>query len=93
MVHSIIKGHTGGEGMMAEHNQQFDSFEQWVNKASSWLTRHPSYDGNKFRAICHDQKGRCCQNGKDFMLARDENMFPITWRWPDQDLQAEKTND
>ena len=69
---------------MAEHNQQFDSFVQWVNKASSWLTRHPSYDGKKFRALCFDAKGRRCQIGADFMRARDEDAFPIRWAWPDQ---------
>jgi hypothetical protein len=69
---------------MAEHNQQFDSFEQWVNKASSWLTRHPLYDGKTFRATCVDAKGRWCFGGKEFMRARDEGAFPITWRWPDQ---------
>lgn len=69
---------------MAEHNQQFDSFEEWVNKASSWLTRHQLYDGKNFRAICFDAKGRLCQIGKDFTLARDEGAFPVKWMWPDQ---------
>ena len=69
---------------MAEHNQRFDSFAQWVNKASSWLTRHPEYtpDSLFFRALCLDSLGRPCSCGRDFMRARDEGTFPIYWRWP-----------
>lgn len=73
---------------MAEHNQCFETFQTWVNKASSWLTRHPRYDGKKFRAICVDAKGRRCQIGADFMRARDEDAFPVRWLWPDQDGAA-----
>ena len=62
---------------MAEHNQQFDSFEQWCSKASSWLTRRGSDD----RAICFDAKGRRCRIGGDFMRARDEGAFPVSWVW------------
>ena len=69
---------------MAEHNQQFDSFQEWVNKAPSWLTRHPDYKDPTFRAYCFDAKGRQCLIGRDFMRARDENAFPIRWIWPDQ---------
>lgn len=69
---------------MAEHNQQFDDFTQWVNKASSWLTRHPDYNEKCFKAICFDAKGRHCKMGGDFMRARDENTFPVRWLWPDQ---------
>lgn len=65
---------------MAEHNQQFDSFQQWVNMASSWLTRR----GERERAICFDAKGRWCPMGREFMRARDEGAFPIRWLWPDQ---------
>jgi len=72
---------------MAEHDQQFDSFQQWVNKASSWLTRHADYSDNPmspFRAICFDAQGRLCRTGRDFMRARDSDAFPIRWVWPDQ---------
>ena len=72
---------------MAERNQQFDTFEQWVGKASSWLTRHPDYSDerhNTFRAICFDAHGRRCAIGRDFARARDEDTFPIKWLWPDQ---------
>lgn len=69
---------------MAEADQQFDNFQQWVNKASSWLTRHRDYHPENFRATCADSKGRLCRNGGDFMRARDEGAFPISWLWPDQ---------
>ena len=69
---------------MAEHDQRFDTFEQWVNKASSWLTRYPGYDDKRFRATCLDSAGRPCLIGRDFMRARDEGTFPVHWRWPDQ---------
>jgi len=69
---------------MAENDQKFDSFTQWVNKASSWLTRHDDYHPERFRAICYDSKGRRCAIGGDFMRARDEGTFPVSWLWPDQ---------
>ena len=83
---------------MSGHNQQFDSFDQWVSKASSWLTRHPSYNntehatatgdkgwrGDHFAAICFDAKGRRCKRGYDFTRAHDEGAFPVRWIWPDQ---------
>lgn len=70
---------------MAEHNQRFETFDEWVNKASSWLTRHPEYSPahqRDFRAICFDSKGRICRMGSDFMKAE----FPVHWVWPDQNL-------
>ena len=75
---------------MAEHNQQFDTFDQWVNKASSWLTRHPLYNDGKevhwrrFTAICFDTSGTIVRNGGDMQRAHDEGKFPIRWVWPDQ---------
>ncbi|AII27757.1 hypothetical protein AWJ26_gp05 (endogenous virus) [Sinorhizobium phage phiLM21] len=50
--------------------QQFTSHQQWVNKASSWLTCHPEYRntehgeakkgwrGAHFTAMCFDSLGR-----------------------------------
>lgn len=76
---------------MAEHNQQFDTFEQWVSKAEWWLTRR----GSLVRATCIDQKGRICQIGKHFMLARDEGAFPVVWVWPEDEkftLRREPNN-
>lgn len=66
---------------MAEHNQQFDTFVEWVNKASSWLTRRGPYAS----AVCIDAKGRICQMGAHFMRARDEDTFPVRWVWPDDE--------
>ncbi len=70
-----------------EGNQRFDTFEQWVNKASSWLTRHANYSDkphDQFRAFCFDSLGRRCAIGADFHRARDEDAFPVHWVWPDQ---------
>lgn len=46
---------------------QFHSFQNWVNKAGAWMR------GN----ICVDTKGRVLKIGGDFMLARDEDAFPV----------------
>ena len=68
---------------MAEHNQQFETFEIWCNKASSWLTRHRD-QGEFFQAICFDTQGRHCSRRDDFERAAKEGAFPIRWLWPDQ---------
>lgn len=65
---------------MAEHDQQFETFQTWVNKASSWLRRR----GEFVRAVCFDAKGRHCGIGRDFMRARDDDAFPVRFLWPDQ---------
>ncbi len=51
---------------------RFISFTQWVNKASSWLG---SYRESNY--ICIDARGRICRRGEHFMLARDEDAFPV----------------
>ena len=73
---------------MSEHDQTFEHFHTWVNKASSWLTRRGPYE----HAICLDAKNRVCRNGGDFMRARDEGAFPIRWLWPD-DVAAQAAKD
>jgi hypothetical protein len=76
-------------------NQRFDNFQQWVNKASSWLTQHPEYNntehgetkgwrGHHFTAMCFDSVGRRCLSGADFRRAEKDGAFPIWWIWPDQ---------
>lgn len=79
-------------------SQRFDTFQQWVNKASSWLTRHDEYNntqhptrygdkgyrGDHFTAMAFDSLGRRCRCGADMQRARDENAFPVWWIWPDQ---------
>lgn len=67
---------------MSEAAQSFSSFNEWVNKASSWLTRHENYDAKNFRAICFDSTGVFCRNGHDFERA----IYPVYWIWPDQNL-------
>lgn len=76
---------------MAEHDQSFRNFQEWVCKASSWLTRHPKFNdsrrsgyGPHFTAICFDTKGRQCTCGRDMQRAHDEGAFPVRWIWPDQ---------
>lgn len=48
--------------------RQFDNFQQWVNKASSWVNG----------GICLDRRGRELKNGADMARARDEDAFPVT---------------
>lgn len=63
---------------------QFHSYQNWVNKASSWLTNDDEATGScgeKVSAICVDALGRRCNIGKDFMRARDENAFPVRYFW------------
>lgn len=46
----------------------FDSFQQWVNKASSWVAG----------GICLDRLGRELKNGGDMATAHDRGDFPVT---------------
>ena len=59
---------------------EFKSFEQWVNKAQSWLGG-VSGGGHRYKnaekCVCYDAKGRRCSIGKHFMRARDEGTFPV----------------
>ncbi|MES2262169.1 MAG: phage Gp37/Gp68 family protein [Pseudomonadota bacterium] len=48
--------------------RQFTNFEQWVNKASSWVQG----------GICLDRHGRELKNGGDMARARDGEDFPVT---------------
>lgn len=48
--------------------RQFETFTQWVNKASTWIL-----PGD----VCFDLRGRRCQRGSDFMRARAEDAFPV----------------
>lgn len=53
---------------------QFDSFSAWVNTAQRVWRDH------KVRAtdtLCLDAQGRVCLIGLHFMVARDEQAFPI----------------
>lgn len=46
----------------------FSCFQEWVNKARSWVNG----------GICLDRNGRELKNGGDFMRARDAGDFPVT---------------
>ena len=48
--------------------RQFDTFQRWVNKASTWVNG----------GICLDRHGQELRNGGDFMRARDNGSFPVT---------------
>lgn len=80
-------------------DQTFDHFQQWVSRASTWLTSHHDYNntehgkasgyrGRHFTALCFDSFGRRCRNGGDFQRAHDEGAFPVWWIWPDQIVEA-----
>lgn len=57
----------------AEHIYTFNSFSEWVNKASSRLGGF----GKSQKIICVDTEGNYCHQGEDFMIARDNNLFPV----------------
>lgn len=67
---------------------EFKNFNQWVEKASSWLS---SYDMKNI--ICKDQKGRVCKKGSDFMKAKDENAFPVEVYLVDKQKEIEELED
>ncbi|MUO69173.1 DUF5131 family protein [Agrobacterium vitis] len=48
--------------------RQFTTFDQWVNKASTWING----------GTCLDRTGRQLKIGGDFMRARDKGTFPLT---------------
>lgn len=48
--------------------RQFDSHQQWVNKARTWVQG----------GICLDRHGRELRNGGDMARARDQDSFPVT---------------
>lgn len=53
----------------------FDTFAQWVNKASSWIG---GYDKRRFVLIAIDKEGYVCQIGEDWMAADENKRFPVT---------------
>lgn len=48
--------------------RQFTNYQQWVNKASTWI----------HGGTCLDRHGRELRTGTDFMRARDSRDFPVT---------------
>lgn len=62
--HTTAVRTTTGEAVF----RTFDTFDQWVNKASTWIAG----------GMCLDRDGRQLAIGADFMQARDEGRFPVT---------------
>ena len=58
-----------------EYVFQFTSFQQWVNKASSWYAQHRDNRHTQFLAV--DSEGYVCVIGQNFMDAQANNRFPI----------------
>jgi len=48
--------------------RQFATFQQWVDKASTWVNG----------GVCLDRHGKVLRNGADFMAARDAGRLPVT---------------
>lgn len=63
-----------------EPDGAFNDFLTWVNKAASWI--------GGTNPLCADAKGRVCRNGGDFMRARDEGTFPVSF-WYGEGGQTE----
>lgn len=63
---------------------EFKTFEDWCNRASRTIAEHccpVDGVGHPQRPMCVDTLGRRCQVGRDFMRARDEGTFPISYFW------------
>ena len=56
----------------AELIATFDTFQEWVNKASS---RIGGYRPDEI--VCIDQSNKILLSGKEFSFARDNNLFPV----------------
>jgi len=58
----------------AEKIGTFNTFRSWVNEASELFGR---FRKSADQYICLDKNGNTCTIGKDFMAARDNNLFPV----------------
>lgn len=64
------------EGIMVpKFAGQFDSHQDWVNRASRVLTVRGD------PAVCVDAKGRRCHIGADMRRVAEENAFPVRYFW------------
>lgn len=72
---------TALEGFKPAWAGQFDTFDDWVWSATQKIGRRRGSVNQELPAFCVDTKGRRCHVGADFMLARDENAFPIRYFW------------
>jgi hypothetical protein len=48
---------------------EFTTFQEWVNKATSWI--------GGTNPLCADAKNRICTRGADMQRAHDEGAFPV----------------
>lgn len=58
----------------AEFICEFETFMKWVNNASYYLGEYKKRDDT---IICIDKNGHSCFIGKQFMHARDNDLFPV----------------
>lgn len=65
---------------MAESNQKFDDYAEWVDLALVWLTRRSPNE----RAICFDKNLQIIRGGLQFKKAE----YPVRWIWPTQLITA-----
>ncbi len=78
-----LSSHMHSDPPTREPDGQFDNFQQWVNKATSWI--------GGMNSACYDAQNRRCRIGKDFMIARDEDAFPIRfWHGEGGQTKAEQ---
>ena len=52
---------------------EFKNLSQWLNKAPSWFK--PYKYGHSL--ICLDKRNNVCHIGEDFMVAKDNDLFPV----------------
>ena len=63
----------GNITIQADEIAVFGNFQRWVDKASSQIGGFPKNQ----KIICIDKNGNVCTDGKDFMFARDNDLFPV----------------
>jgi len=51
----------------------FQTFQQWVNHAQSWIGGYTNRD----KIVCVDQDNNVCNIGADFAMSRDLQKFPV----------------
>lgn len=59
--------------IIAEEVTTFNTFSEWVNKASSRIGGFAKTQ----QILCVDINGNTLTCGEDFMCARDNNLFPV----------------
>lgn len=69
------------QGLHPKWEGQFNTFQDWVNRADMTLTRTSNNNYRFAPFICVDAKGRRCWSGEQFMRARDEGAFPVRYFW------------